>query len=249
MRIALAGCMVMNRELSYLISQSRNIVRPWWLKQGLHNTPDLLHAQLQETIHSIEQENQNLPRHQRFDAIVLAYGLCSNSVTGLETGSLPVIIPRCDDCISLLLGSSELYRKYFQELPGTFWYSSGWVEHGNPPSAERCRREYADYAEQYGEDNAQYLMECSSTWMSSYQTCGYIACPLEGVPEYRDFARQAARDFGWSYREIPGSLDYLSALINGPWDSRRFLTCPPRSRVEADYSAAKFRSVPRIAGP
>ena len=42
MRFALIGCMVMNREISHLIAESPNIVRAWWLKQGLHDTPDIL---------------------------------------------------------------------------------------------------------------------------------------------------------------------------------------------------------------
>lgn len=244
MRIALAGCMVMNREVSYLISRSRNIIRPWWLKQGLHNTPDILRVELQRLIHEIERENQKLPSHERFDAIVLAYGLCSNSVIGLKSLSLPVVVPRCDDCIALLLGSAERYQTCFQELPGTFWYSCGWVEHGNPPSMERYARERAEYAEKYGEENADYLMECSGAWMTSYRNCGYITCPFDGCPEYTEYARQAAQDFGWAYREIPGDPAYLSALLNGPWDDRRFLICPPGSRIEADYSARKFHSVP-----
>ena len=244
MRIALVGCMVMCREISYLISKSPQIVRPWWLKQGLHNTPDILHAELQRLIGEIELENQKLPPHQRFDTIVFAYGLCSNSLIGLKSQSLPIVVPRCDDCIALLLGSVQRYRQYFQELSGTFWYSSGWIEHGDPPSRERYARERAEYAEKFGEDNADYLMQCSNHWLTSYRHCGYIPCPMGDFPEHLAYARQASRDFGWSYEEIPGDLSYLSALVNGPWDDGRFLTCPPESRIEAEYSSRKIRSVP-----
>ena len=41
MRIALIGCMVMNREISHLVAQSRHVVRVWWQRQGLHDTPDI----------------------------------------------------------------------------------------------------------------------------------------------------------------------------------------------------------------
>ncbi len=244
MRIALIGCMVMSREISYLISQSRNIVRPWWLKQGLHDTPDILHTELQRLIDEIEQENQKLLAHERFEAIVFAYGLCSNSVIGLKSQTIPLVVPRCDDCISLFLGSAERYQHYFQELPGTFWYSCGWLEHGNPPSKARYARERAEYAEKYGEDNADYLMQCSSNWMTSYHSCGYITCPLGDFPEYPALAKQAARDFQWTYHEIPGDMGYLSALVSGPWDDSRFLTCPPGNRIEADYSIRKIRAKP-----
>jgi len=244
MRVALVGCMVMNREICHLISRSSNIVRAWWLKQGLHNTPEILHTELQRLIHEIEAENQKQPLHARFDAIVFAYGLCSNSVIGLRSQSLPLIIPRCDDCISLVLGSAERYQEFFEKLPGTYWYSSGWIEHGDPPSKERYVRERAEYVEKYGEDNADFLMEYNNTWLTNYHNCGYITCPFGDRAEHLEFARKAAVDFKWSYHEIPGDMTLLAALVNGPWDDQQFLTCPPKSRVEADYSCRKFRSVP-----
>lgn len=42
-----------------------------------------------------------------FDRILLATGFCGDSFCGLETRHTELIIPRTDDCISLLLGSAE----------------------------------------------------------------------------------------------------------------------------------------------
>ena len=148
MRLAIIGCMVMNREISHLTAQSGNVVRVWWLRQGLHDTPDVLREELQHKIDEIERENQMLPAHLRMEAVVLAYGLCSNEVIGLHSRSLPVIVPRCDDCISLFLGSAERYRKLFRELPGIYWYNNGWIEQAFTPSRENYVRQRAQYAEE-----------------------------------------------------------------------------------------------------
>ena len=59
---------------------------------------------------------------------------------GLHSRSLPVIVPRCDDCISLFLGSAERYRKLFRELPGIYWYNNGWIEQAFTPSRENYAR-------------------------------------------------------------------------------------------------------------
>lgn len=244
MRLALIGCMVMNREISHLVAQSRNIVRTWWLRQGLHDTPDILRTELQRVIDEIERENERLPEHLRFSAIALAYGLCSNGVVGLRSRSLPLIIPRCDDCISLFLGSAERYRELFRKMPGAYWYNTGWIEQAFTPSQENYARKRAEYAELYGDENADFLMECESGWMDKYQSCGFITCPMGDCPEYEAYARQAAKDFGWQFCKVEGSMEYFSALVDGPWDDSRFLTCPPRSRVEADFSDRKLRSVP-----
>lgn len=244
MRIALIGCMVMNREISRLIAESRNVVRAWWMRQGLHDTPDLLRAELQRTVDEIERENERLPEPRRFQAVVLAYGLCSNGVVGLRSRSLPIVAPRCDDCISLFLGSAERYRTLFQELPGVYWYNAGWIEQAFTPSRENYARQRAEYAEQYGEENADYLMECTNHWMTEYKSCGFIACPLGGDAAHEAYARQAAADFGWQFRRFEGSMEYLTALVEGDWDDERFLTCPPRCRIEADYTGRKLRFEP-----
>ncbi len=244
MRIALIGCMVTNREISRLAAESGHVVRVWWLRQGLHDTPDILRAELQKTIDAVECENEALRENLRFDAIVLAYGLCSNGVLGLRSQTLPVVVPRCDDCISLFLGSAERYRELFRSMPGAYWYNRGWIEQAFTPSKENYRIQRAQYVEEYGEENADYLMECTNNWMTNYTYCGYITCPYGDCPEHEAYARQAADDFGWEFRKVNGSMEYLQALVNGPWDDARFLTCPPHNRIEADYTDRKFRSVP-----
>ena len=96
MRIAFIGCMVMNREISHLVSESQYPIRTWWLRQGLHDTPDILRHELQRVIDEIERENSLLRVEQRFDVICLGYGLCSNGVVGLRPRSIPLSTPHCD---------------------------------------------------------------------------------------------------------------------------------------------------------
>ncbi len=244
MRIALIGCMVLNREIAHLTANSKNVVRSWWLRQGLHDTPDLLRRALQNTIDDIEAENEALPAHLRFEVIVLGYGLCSNGVIGLKPRSLPLVIPRCDDCISLFLGSAERYRKCFREVEGAYWYNTGWMEQAFYPSKENYARRRAEYAEAYGEENADYLLECTNNWMKEYRSCGYITNPICERPENEAGARQAAADFGWEFTKIEGDMRYFNLLVNGPWNDEDFLTCPPGCKVAADYSNRKIQAVP-----
>jgi hypothetical protein len=244
MRIAIIGCMVMNREISHLVSESKNKVRVWWLRQGLHDTPEILHAELQRTIDDIEKENSILRAEFRFEAIVLAYGLCSNGVIGLRSRSIPIVVPRCDDCISLFLGSADRYRKYFREYPGTYWYNRGWIEQAFTPSKHNYAIRRTEYVEKYGEENADYLMACTNDWMTKYTRCGFITSPGNEDAAYEEYAKQAAEDFGWEFRKFEGSMSYLTSLVEGPWEDNQFLTCPPHSRIVADYTNRKFRSVP-----
>ncbi|MEJ2148240.1 MAG: DUF1638 domain-containing protein, partial [Chloroflexota bacterium] len=68
-----------------------------FLDYGLHAVPRRLNTTVQETIDSIEQPS----------LVVLGYGLCGNGLKDLQAGKHTLVIPRADDCISILLGSRQ----------------------------------------------------------------------------------------------------------------------------------------------
>ena len=92
MRLAIIGCMVMNREISHLVSESRHVVRVWWLRQGLHDTPDVLCTELQHSVDEIGRENEPLPEGRRFGADMLAYGVFSNDAISRDAPARPVVL-------------------------------------------------------------------------------------------------------------------------------------------------------------
>jgi len=58
---------------------------------------------------------------RRHDAIVLAHGLCGEATAGLRAGSIPLVVPRSHDCITIFLGSRDRYTTEFTGNPGTYW--------------------------------------------------------------------------------------------------------------------------------
>lgn len=244
MRIALIACAVLQREISYELVQTDHVVRVWWLKQGLHDTPNLLRQKLQQQIDEIEEEQEDLAPDKKYDAICLGYGLCSNGVIGLHTEQLPLVIPRCDDCISLFLGSAERYRKIFAQKPGTYWYNPGWIEHAFTPSEASYEARYAEYVEKYGEDNADFLMEECRSWVKNYDSCIYIDSPVYHNTDYEKYAEQAAKDYHWEYGREVGDQRMIHLLLSGKWNEQDFLVCPPEYVVEADFSNLKIKAVP-----
>jgi hypothetical protein len=72
------------------------------------------------------------------DVILLGYGLCGNALKNPEemfkTASVPVFLPYdnnelVDDCIGIIIGGREIYYKEQCKNPGTFFMTSGWVNH------------------------------------------------------------------------------------------------------------------------
>lgn len=244
MHLHAIACRVFGRELSAVVSRSPNSVEISWLPQGLHDTPQLLRSEIARCIEAAGRTDGPLASKHRPDAILLCYGLCSNGVTDLCAGEIPLIVPRTDDCIALFLGSQERYLSLFSAYPGTYWLNNGWIETAFIPSADMLEQRHQWYIEQYGEDNAAYLVEQDMLWTKQYRHCGYITSSVYDTPAYREIAREVAAQLDWRYEEFDGDIRLIRRLVDGPWDDESFLYCPPHHRIEATYDADKIRAVP-----
>lgn len=247
MRIHIIACRVLSRELNYLAAVSPHVVDITWLPQGLHDTPDLLRKSVRDTIQGLaDQVEKNVLKH-RPDVIALGYGLCSNGVVGVESGDIPIVVPRTDDCIALFLGSQERYLTLFEEYPGTFWLNNGWMEtcygtRGEWWSAPEGRLE--EYIEKYGEDNAEYILEQETAWIRNYRHCFFIGSCVHSDPAYACSASCVAKENNWTFEETAGDTRMLRMLTDGTWNDTEFLICPPHHRIEAVYDGTKLRAVP-----
>lgn len=250
MRLHVIACQVFRREFSFFIAKSPHIIDITWLPQGLHNTPGLLRETVSEAITAAAAKrterhtgNPNERVRPGPDAIVLGYGLCSNGVVGLTAPEIPLIIPKTDDCIALFLGSQQRYLELFESCGGTYWLNSGWIESAFIPAPDRYAALRAVYAELYGEDNADYLLEQECLWTQKYSRCGYISSDIYENEAYRSLAREIAVHHGWGFRETKGDNALIDRLLNGPWDESAFLVCPPGHSVEATFGPDKIRAV------
>ena len=242
MKLAVIACRVFTRDISLAAAKSENICELFWLDQGLHTTPAVLAETLKKTITEIEERQAALPEHRKYDAIVLGYGLCSNGIIGAGSAVLPVVAPRCDDCIALFLGSQARYLELFHAHPGLYWYNPNWIEQSDPSCPASFERNYALYAEMYGEDNAEFLIEADRSWVKNYRAAGYIHSPVHENESYIEFTRQTAIDFGWEFIEFEGSSDYITRLLKGGWNGEDFLVCPAGQMICESFDCTKIKN-------
>ena len=172
-----------------------------------------------------------------YDASLLGYGLCSNGTVGLQA-EIPVVLPRGHDCITLLLGSKERYREYFDSHRGSYWYSPGWIEAGKQPSQGRYERLLEQYTAKYGQDNAQYLMEVEQTWMKEYEWATYVDWGLVESAGYKAYTKRCAEFLGWHYDEVRGDPGLMQRFVDGCWDESEFLVVEPGRRIAEDVTNA-----------
>lgn len=230
MRFQFIICKVLQREAYFCAAQSPNVIDIVMLPQGLHNEPDELRRQVQLALNQTTDS-----KDRQYDASLLGYGLCSNGIVGLKS-SIPVVVPRAHDCITLLLGSKDRYQQYFDSHHGIYWYSDGWIDCSLQPSKERYETILAEYAEKYGQDNAQYLMEMEQNWMKEYEWATYVDWSLPGSEEHKAFTNECAEFLGWNYDELNGDPALMQRFLDGQWDPQEFLVVEPGQVIAQDLT-------------
>ena len=152
-------------------------------------------------------------------------GYCGNALTGIHSRNLELIIPRVDDCISLLLGSYKVKAKTL----GTYYMTEGWLK-----GERNIWREYEYTIEKYGEDTGEMIFE---TMLGHYDTLALLDSGSYDLSAAEEEAKQIAKALQLEYALMRGTLDYLKKLFSGPWSEDSFLTVPPRSTIsEADLA-------------
>ena len=197
--VAVLSCNVL-REL-----MMRNLPDDWardavFMDYGLHRVPDRLRTELQGALERIPEPS----------LVIVGYGLCGNGLNGLQAGRHQLLVPRVDDCIAMLLGSYRAYLRHFEEAPGTYYLSKGWLESGSHPLSE-----YQEYVPRYGPEQAMWIMDQQ---YQHYERLVLVAHDRADLEAYRPLAQEVARfceRWGMRYEEVLGSERYVRRLVEG----------------------------------
>ncbi|MCL2099898.1 MAG: DUF1638 domain-containing protein [Oscillospiraceae bacterium] len=238
------ACDILFREVCLCASQSKNIIDIIFQKKALHDTGEAFMSKtLQNTIDNADCED--------YDAVLLCYGLCNNGIVNLRA-PVPLVVPRAHDCITLLLGSKEKYADYFfADNGGTYYYSSGWLERntGSKDTEEQnisnqlgLNKSYESYVEEYGEENAEYIMSILGSWAANYSKAAFIDNKIGDIQNNRKKTMEIAESRGWEYEEIEGSNILIEKLLEGEWDSADFLVILPDHKIEPSHDGGIVKS-------
>lgn len=229
------SCEVLARPVYYCAASSPHIIDVTLIRRGLHNQPDDLRAYLQSRIDD--------PQNEKYDAILLSYGLCGKATAGLVARYKPLVIPRAHDCITLFLGSRQRYNEQFIEHPGTYWYAQDYIERDDgsggslalgSSSEAQIQDQYQEYVEKYGEDNANYLMEVMGAWQQHYQRAVFIDMGIGNGNQVDQKAQEEATRRGWTYEKIQGDFILVKHLLDGDWD-KDYLILQPGESIKMTY--------------
>lgn len=243
-RFKALSCEVLARQMYYVAAMAPDVIDVELVDKGLHSEPDVLRAALQQRLDAIPEG--------RYDAVLLGYGLCSNTVAGLVCPVAPMVVPRAHDCITLYLGSADRYAAEFRDNPGTYWYTADYIERkgsngdrvalGSSVDDKEMSAVYQEYVAKYGQDNADYLMEVMGAWRQHYNRAAYI--DIEGItlPDHTAEVQELAARRGWNFERVGGSMILVRDLLEGRWDEERFLIVPPGQTIAPTYDARIARA-------
>ena len=213
MKTVIVACRTLEIELRFAMRKT-GIDHPIeWIESGLHNVPSELTARLQSLLDGIEAQR-----------VLFSLGFCGNSLNGIRVGGFELIIPRVDDCISLLLGSvktrTEISGKY-----AAYYLTEGWIRGGR-----NLWSEYLSSVDKYGEEEARDIMEMM---LSHYRSLVLLDSGAEPIEPLVDKTKIIAETLGLQQVVVPATVAYLEQLLTGPWDRGRFLVKAPGESITA----------------
>jgi hypothetical protein len=229
MKYKLISCEVLYRELCFALSRSPHQIDIEFLPKGLHDIGCAgMLARLQGTVNAVDTS--------QYDAILMGYGLCNHGITGLRAPSIPLVIPRAHDCMTLFLGSKERYLQYFNDNPGTFFLTTGWLERGEATGELRqlsiqsqngMNMTYEQLVEKYGEDNAKFLWDQLCDQTRHYRQMTFIEMGVEPDDSFAKAAREKASSNNLDFQHIRGDMRLIHDLVDGRWGEKDFLIVRP----------------------
>ena len=245
MRLKLIACEILYRELCAAVAQSINQIDVEFLPKGLHDIGQTgMSSRLKEALAAVDES--------RYEAVLLGYALCSNGLLGLSAKTIPLVVPRAHDCITLFLGDKQRYLDYFMKNPGVFFKTSGWIERGDDlaqagqstiQQLSGMTYTYEQLVAKYGEDNARFLHDQLCDMTRNYKQITFIEMGVEPDGRFEQQARRDAAAVGWAYEKLQGDMSLIQDLLDGRWDDGRFLLVPPGYCIAPSYDEEIIKAV------
>lgn len=216
-------CRTIQAEVDKAIKQTDCGFPVLYLESALHNEPDKLRGVLQEVLN----------RAGNVDQVLVLMGYCGNAILGLKPAGFRLVIPRADDCLTMLLGSQQKRAEVQRTMP-TYFLSSGWLT-----SWEQMERtifeEYERTIKRYGREKADKILRIT---FKHYKRIGLIDTGEFPLAELMAKAQVHADFLQLTCEVIPGTLAYLRKFLTGPWD-QDFIIINPGETIVMEHLFGK----------
>ncbi|MEE0777010.1 MAG: DUF1638 domain-containing protein [Bacillota bacterium] len=214
-RYMMLACELIEDEVHAIMERHELNYPILFLPPDLHLLPKKLNEYLQDIINRI----------QNVDYLILPMGRCGNGTLGLKSDHATLILPKCEDCVNLLLSKDSLKvnrPKY------SMFFTDGWLRNG-----ASANHEYERVVEQYGQERANMVMEM--------MYAGYKYFSLIDTGAYdKDMARKKLAPLvdtlgTIEVNELPGPYGILEKMLTLDFDEENFVMIPPGVAVTEQH--------------
>lgn len=175
---------------------------------GVHYPVILIDSKYHVDPNRLRETLQNtLDQTRDYDNILLAFGCCGNALIDLSANTSSLIIPKTDDCISIMLSNP---KTSYKRKKATYFVNKGWLQSSRGLYAEY---KYAVY--RYGEKRAKILFK---NMLRGYKFLMLIDTGAYDIKQCLELAEDTALATNLDLIIEKGSLWYLKQLFTGPHD-------------------------------
>lgn len=221
MSTIILACNTIADELNLAI-KATGVTHPvLWIDSKLHTKPEKLKEQIQGAI----------SRVSNVSTILLGFGYCGNALVGIKSETARLVFPKAEDCISLLLGSTERRRELSKETC-SYYLTRGWLE-----SENNLADEYAYSVRKFGPERAHRVMRAI---LKNYQHLTLIDTGAYDIAPLRPKTEELAATLGLCHKVVEGSQRLFHKLLTGPWDEE-FVQVEPGEEITLDSLLEWYR--------
>ena len=217
-RALIIACRQIEKELEALLVKTACRAPVLYLPRELHLSPDKLRVYLLEL----------LGRISNVDFVLLPTGQCGNGTVGIVSPHASLVLPRCSDCIDILLSMSG--GQPALRPTDSFFLTDSWLEGEHSVLAEY---EYAK--KKYEPDQVESIMEMcygNYRYFTFVDTGAYDVEPA--CERIREMAAAAEMEIDVRRGECALLEKMLRSLETGDFDDD-FLVLPPGVEVSQKH--------------
>jgi hypothetical protein len=209
------ACETIKEEALYVADKVKCQFPFLWMPSSLHKFPNKLQHQLQEQIDKCGNAEN----------ILLLFGYCGNAVLGLSSNDARLIIPKMDDCVSVLLGGNER-RNDLSKEGCAYYLTKGWMNSDSGIAIEynRCLMKYG-----YEKSNMVFKV-----MLKGYKSLDVINTGVDQLFDVVAAVQGFADLFELDCNVVDGTLDVLYKALSGQWDED-FVIVEPGDKVKFEH--------------
>lgn len=187
----------------------------FYVERNLHAEPEQMKAAVGALMESLPPE---------YDTVLVAMGFCGG-VWHDVSFDRRVVIPRVDDCVSLLLHTDDEFHPNLKEMGHLYLYETDPADF----SALTLMHDTNSLGEDLKNISREYLYDM---WFYNYRHMDVIDSGVNDcyTEEYAAAAQAQADQIKADLDYVPGSIRLLEKLLSGKWD-RQFIVAAPGEKL------------------